>query len=79
MTDSGDAALLTLPWRGRVDRLSDSESGRGGVSFSARYIHPTPLAKTLATLPLQGRVKKRIRAAEPHTDFIQSPLDCIKA
>src|SRR5689334_19783547 len=37
-------AALTLPWRGRVGRLSVSESGRGGVRSARSKLHPTPLA-----------------------------------
>ena len=53
--DESRLLLFTLPWRGRVDCLSGSESSRGGVSFVYVAFTP-PRSLLLATLPLQGRV-----------------------
>src|SRR5712671_6744592 len=51
-------ALFTLPWRGRVDcRAQRRQAGWGELSLFGTKDHPTPLA-SLATLPLQGRVKR---------------------
>ena len=53
--------VLTLPWRGRVGEASSGgrcEPGWGDLQ--SKDFHPTPLA-SLATLPLQGRVKGGVR------------------
>ena len=66
--NTGDESrlLFTLPWRGRVERLNDSESVRGGVTPpTANSPHPARVANAaLATLPLQGRVKKKAAVQE---------------
>ncbi len=49
--------LLYPPLEGEGRLLEQSESSRGGVKVLQTTVHSTPLA-SLATLPLQGRVKK---------------------
>ena len=58
------AFFFTLPWRGRVDRLSVSENDRGGVIFAC-FVFIPPRSLSLATLPLQGRVKRSRRDSSP--------------
>ena len=52
---------MQLPCLEGEGRLPEqSEGSRGGVNLVRFAIHPTPLA-LLATLPLQGRVKRACR------------------
>jgi hypothetical protein len=52
-----DACLLYPPLEGEGRPLERSESGRGGVNRNIEKITP-PRSLSLATLPLQGRVKQ---------------------
>ncbi len=70
------ARLLTLPWRGRVGSHERSECDPGwGEGASTRHCLSgetvTPPRRSASTLPLQGRVRKRVLAM---TRVIQTHL-----
>ena len=51
--DESRLLLFTLPWRGRVDRLSVSENDRGGVTFTT-IVSPHPARCRSRPSPSRG-------------------------